>query len=289
MIIRKKKGLLVKDKNGYEKICKVEKQGYTCNEQNEKKLFELLLPSVPWHFSFGKDGLTFLPLKITKKDCLGYDDGYQCPGEDPVYIEYFWARFLPNVSYNDGFIKSPTEPNNLCYELKNGYLCPGDLPVMDNRNELFYKYDEHKGIFISDKDNPKDTKICRYYDNFKTYSDIGYECNGEKVVILKKRPTTINYKGSKKWGTESQMRTDIISKRYKIIECSQFVNGYTYCPGEEDSPSYGTFPLQPGDKPTPSPFPKTKTIYDYQNGKYYTLIEEPNGNYTIKPGQGWIR
>ncbi|MCM1338569.1 MAG: hypothetical protein NC191_02730 [Muribaculaceae bacterium] len=289
----KKKGVLVSDENGGANICKAVKNGYVCSQENIKKNYEFILPATPWKFSIGKEGMGFLPLKITQKDCLGYEHGYQCPGAEPVYIENFWTSFLPFIS-NVDYMKNPKGTDGLyCYHLKNGYFCPGELPVITNISGVVF----HKGIIIADKNNPDNKNVCESFDNFQRYSDIGYRCNGEETVILKKRPSKVHYKGSKQVRTESFMRTDITGKgNYVLIECSNFANGRTYCPGEEDTPYYGSYPLMPGDKSTPytpavkpadkqnQNFSSNYTIYDHKNNKTYHVNKF--GNTTKIYGSG---
>ena len=223
-IKKKKKGVLINNQ-----VCKSEENGYTCDELPQN-YFNIFIRNIPWNFSFAKNGLGFLPLKITTKDCKGYFQGYQCPNEEPVYIKDFWKHFEPYVSTYDKNVKNLINGMFNCHELKYGYYCPGNLPVI---NKL-YKTTTHRGIFVTNKNSSENKNICRHY-TLDEYIDSGYQCKGEAPVITK-RPTNVKYTGKYKLhGKIEEMRKGIFTND-DFVTCNQYKDGSVYCPGEENTP-----------------------------------------------------
>lgn len=153
-----------------------------------------------------------------------------------------------------------------CYELKLGYYCTGEMPVINK----VYKIDEHRGIFVPDKSNPGNKKICKNF-TLDEYIDSGYKCKGEEPVITK-RPTKVKYTGKYKFhGKVEEMRKGIIAN-YGFVTCNQYKDGSVYCPGEENNPKkYAmTYDL------TPEEFRKAKAEAERNKTEVERLKESLN-------------
>lgn len=167
------------------------------------------------------------------KNCVGYENGYICPGEEPVYYKNFRKAFDPSISYND--IRLYNGGTLSCYELnfknkyiiKDGFQCFGSMPqiLLWARNGLS-KYSEFDlGILITNKDN-QTKEICKVLD-FDKYVQSGYVCKGKNPVVLKERPK-MSIKNNE---TYYVYRTNILTNNTQQIACKK-KDDYYYCPGE---------------------------------------------------------
>ena len=109
-----------------------------------------------------------------------------------------------------------------CHELKYGYYCPGNLPVI---NKL-YKTTTHRGIFVTNKIPLKIRILCRHY-TLDEYIDSGYQCKGEAPVITK-RPTNVKYTGNtrKTSRQDEEMRKGIFTND-DFVTCNQYKDGFS--------------------------------------------------------------
>lgn len=258
------KGILIKDSEGKEQICALKRDGsYECPQNDE--LYSMLLPYGNWEF-IREEG--FWKVKYTQ-GCIGYKNGYICTGEEPRYIKDFRNSFDFSVSEqmsNDMKVKNGIPLYKNCYELKLGYYCTGEMPVINK----VYKIDEHRGIFVPDKSNPGNKKICKNF-TLDEYIDSGYKCKGEEPVITK-RPTKVKYTGKYKFhGKVEEMRKGIIAN-YGFVTCNQYKDGSVYCPGEENNPKkYAmTYDL------TPEEFRKAKAEAERNKTEVERLKESLN-------------
>lgn len=219
------KGVLIKDELGKEQICKMKRNGnYECPKNEE--LYSMIIPYGNWKFT---RSLGFFKEKFTN-NCIGYKNGYICPGEEPKFVKNFRKTLSPLVDYSD--IHFYDGGKTECYDLqvsknimvKDASYCYGNIPNIT----MWHDYSiGSKGIFVAEKDNPSKTKICKLF-SFDKYIQYGYVCNAELPVILKHRPPVTKLKNTSNYYV---YRKDIITGENKKITC-QKDQTYYYCPGE---------------------------------------------------------
>ncbi len=176
-------------------------------------IFSIMLISASVSFAFDFD-FKFKESDSTTKTCKGYDEGYVCPNENPVYIEDFISIFMPHSMTHDFYIGNGQYKT--CKQLKNGHYCKNELPVLYTSFLYTTLIDgipiiNKKGILIKSEDGTE--KICKVDKN-------GYTCGNEKQYFNPILP----------FGTWKFYKSDRDKELNKT--CTGYTNGYI-CPGKK--------------------------------------------------------